>query len=349
MEFKHLDQLTPVESIDGEDAVVGIFNSDINIAKVEDIAAAVGDILIEDNKVATPSSVAQAIVDAEDAKLTGTLSTPQSVLNLDPGIYVVDETLTSAYINGFGIGTVEIPQGGTVQKLNYGSLIVLADRQFYVPYDNVNEIFKTPVYITEKIIKLTPTSGSVAIQSFVREGYYVIDGSVTSLTFGVVTPSAVKCKVLFTAGANCSVSGIAGSGWTYADGWVAQPVQGNTYLLELDEGRVHWHEFATSGNGSKFAQFQPKNLCFSNVTVVANAWTDNATTPDTGFEDYDYKAIISCSGVTAAMFPTVEYAMAQAEDSDYSRFCVSGAGTVTIYSNKNTAITIPLIKCEVIS
>lgn len=71
MELKHLDQLTPVETIADDDAVVGIFNSDINIAKVEDIAAAAGNILIDRNKVATPESVAQAIVNAEDARQYG--------------------------------------------------------------------------------------------------------------------------------------------------------------------------------------------------------------------------------------------------------------------------------------
>ena len=71
MELKHLDQLTPVETIANDDAVVGIFNSDINIAKVEDIAKAAGNILIDGNKVATPESVAQAIVNAEDARQYG--------------------------------------------------------------------------------------------------------------------------------------------------------------------------------------------------------------------------------------------------------------------------------------
>ena len=71
MELKHLDQLTPVETIADDDAIVGIFNSDINIAKVEDIAEAAGNILIDGNKVATPESVAQAIVNAEDARQYG--------------------------------------------------------------------------------------------------------------------------------------------------------------------------------------------------------------------------------------------------------------------------------------
>lgn len=71
MELKHLDQLTPVETIANDDAVVGIFNSDINIAKVEDIAEAAGNILIDGNKVATPESVVQAIVNAEDARQYG--------------------------------------------------------------------------------------------------------------------------------------------------------------------------------------------------------------------------------------------------------------------------------------
>ena len=71
MELKHLDQLTPVETIADDDAIVGIFNSDINIAKVEDIAEAAGNILIDGNKVATPESVVQAIVNAEDARQYG--------------------------------------------------------------------------------------------------------------------------------------------------------------------------------------------------------------------------------------------------------------------------------------
>lgn len=297
---------------------------------------------------------------ADGLGLSGALSEATNVGTLLSGIYIVDDSVNSVTISGFGLSNVTLPKGGILQKLNDNSLIVMGNRQMYVPYDSVNSDYLYPIYITENIINLTPDNGVMYITYPIRDAYYIISDTVTSLLLAIATPSAAKFKVLFTAGANCSVSGIAGLGWTFADGWVPQCVQGNIYLLEVDEGRVHWHEY-TSGTGSKLASFvtqtalntalatkQDKSKCFSNVAISVNDWVDNATNPDTGFEDYDYKAVIPCTDVTASMLPTVEFAMAQAESGDYSRYCVSGAGTVTIYSNDNSAITIPLIKCEVV-
>lgn len=86
-----------------------------------------------------------------------------------------------------------------------------------------------------------------------------------------------------------------------------------------------------------------ENLYFTNISVSSNDWVDNTTNPETYFEDYDYKAVIACQGVTADMGGQVIFADEQAKSGDYAFTAKTGNGTVTIFSNDNSAITIPTI------
>ena len=94
MELKHLDQLTSMTEIAADDTVVGIFNSDINIVKVSDIAEKVGDILIAERKVATPDSLVQASVNLDKFKQYIPLYAPEDgtaldITALEDGSYIV--------------------------------------------------------------------------------------------------------------------------------------------------------------------------------------------------------------------------------------------------------------------
>lgn len=85
-------------------------------------------------------------------------------------------------------------------------------------------------------------------------------------------------------------------------------------------------------------------LIFTNKAVAQNDWTDQSSNPDTGFEDYTYKGVISnLTGVTASMLATVIFADEEAKSGKYALTCVTGSNSVTIYSNDNSAITIPTI------
>lgn len=81
----------------------------------------------------------------------------------------------------------------------------------------------------------------------------------------------------------------------------------------------------------------------SNPLIFTNVSATFSANSDTDYSDYSYKAVLSCQGVTASMLATVIFADAQAKSGDYALTCVTGANSVTIYSNDNTSITIPTI------
>jgi hypothetical protein len=80
-----------------------------------------------------------------------------------------------------------------------------------------------------------------------------------------------------------------------------------------------------------------KPLIFTNVTAT---FTTNS---DIAYSDYDYKAVLTCLGVTASMLATVIFSEEQATSGNYALTCESGINSVTIYSNDDTSITIPTI------
>ena len=120
-------------------------------------------------------------------------------------------------------------------------------------------------------------------------------------------------------------------------------VDGVTYTFEDDiEYRVKGHYYDSDEIDAMLSRKLDVSLVFTNISVGSNDWEDNATTPDTGFESYTYKATISgLMGVTADMLATVVMYEAEATSGNYA--CDSGSNSVTMYAKVNTAITIPLI------
>jgi hypothetical protein len=78
-------------------------------------------------------------------------------------------------------------------------------------------------------------------------------------------------------------------------------------------------------------------LVFTNVSAT---FTANS---DADYSDYSYKAVLTCQGVTASMLATVIFSEEQATSGNYALTCVTGADSVTIYSNDDTSITVPSI------
>lgn len=81
---------------------------------------------------------------------------------------------------------------------------------------------------------------------------------------------------------------------------------------------------------------QKNTLSFTNVS--ASSWVSDST-----YADYGYKCELSCSGVTSSMFAQVVFAPTEADSGNYATVCLTGSGTVTIYSKVNDTITIPSI------
>lgn len=93
----------------------------------------------------------------------------------------------------------------------------------------------------------------------------------------------------------------------------------------------------------QIATRQPRSLYFKNKAVAATDWVTNDVADTSG---YAYKAEIHCIGVTMDMRPRIDFTIAQNESGNYCAYADTSADTVTIYSNDNSAITIPLITAE---
>ena len=98
-------------------------------------------------------------------------------------------------------------------------------------------------------------------------------------------------------------------------------------------GNVITSTYATK---TELGNKQGKLLKFSNKT--ASSWVSDNT-----YADFPYRCDISCSGVTADMIPEVVYSVAQATSGDYAPISESKSGVISIWSKRNTSITIPTI------
>ena len=82
---------------------------------------------------------------------------------------------------------------------------------------------------------------------------------------------------------------------------------------------------------------------FTNVSVAVASFV-----ADTTYSGYGYKAVITCTGVTADYKGSVIFAPSEATSGNYAPVCSTGVNTVTIYAKAVPAgaITIPTIFCE---
>ena len=84
-------------------------------------------------------------------------------------------------------------------------------------------------------------------------------------------------------------------------------------------------------------------LVFENKTVATTAWVE-----DTTYEEFGYKADISCAGVTDDFFSDVVFGVSEAVSGNYAPISLTSAGIVTIYAVElpSANITIPTILCS---
>lgn len=83
-------------------------------------------------------------------------------------------------------------------------------------------------------------------------------------------------------------------------------------------------------------------LTFTNLTVEPTMWLE-----DTTYDEFGYRADITCEGVTDAFFSDVVFGPTEATSGNYAPISVTGDGTVTIYAAElpENSISIPTILC----
>ena len=93
-------------------------------------------------------------------------------------------------------------------------------------------------------------------------------------------------------------------------------------------------------NGTSLASDIVTRFMFADKQVASSSWTSDST-----YTDYDYAAVIPCSGVTASMFVEVVFAPDDAESGNFASVCVPMANAVTIFAKQvpTGTITIPTI------
>lgn len=93
-------------------------------------------------------------------------------------------------------------------------------------------------------------------------------------------------------------------------------------------------------NGVTLASDIVTRVSFADKQVASSAWSSDST-----YNDYDYAAVIPCSGVTASMFVEVVFAPDDAESGNFASVCVPMANAVTIFAKQvpTGTITIPTI------
>ena len=103
---------------------------------------------------------------------------------------------------------------------------------------------------------------------------------------------------------------------------------------------------SVKGLMEKIAEIEParleRTLYFSDITV--SDWDADET-----YADYSYRASVALTDVEATMLPDIVYDVAEATSGNYAPVCAAYSGGVYIYSKVDDEITIPSIKCEVVT
>lgn len=83
-------------------------------------------------------------------------------------------------------------------------------------------------------------------------------------------------------------------------------------------------------------------LTFTNKTIAVTSWV-----PDTTYEDYPYRASVSCSGVDANYVPNVMFDATDCNGGILAPVAVSTSNAIYVYANSRptAAITVPTIQC----
>jgi len=201
----------------------------------------------------------------------------------------------------------------------------------------------------EYYIKLSKKSNGKIETTIYENGYdqtmlatNIVDNQIEDITPMSATETTLWC----------------GAFWRGTDNSLGIGFNGDIYLLDTTgdflkaSSELSWDsgtsitdktEYADKTNGALYLYENselvkiPQNKIFTDV--YANSWVADST-----YADYGYKCeITNLNGVTSNMFAQVIFAPAQADSGNYATVCLTGNGTVTIYSKVNDTISIPSI------
>ena len=82
---------------------------------------------------------------------------------------------------------------------------------------------------------------------------------------------------------------------------------------------------------------QDQNILFTNITVNSNQWVANND------ENFPYKAVITLNGIDGTMYPQLTLSLQDSVSGDLAPICETGVNSLTIYSQKEKTITIPVV------
>ncbi len=105
---------------------------------------------------------------------------------------------------------------------------------------------------------------------------------------------------------------------------------GNVALVASDVSAV---PTSRTVNGMSLSNDIVTRLAFTNKTVETTDWEEEDP-PTTGFEDFPYKAQITCADVTASMFAEVILSPADALSGIYAPVSNTGSGYVEIWASE---------------
>lgn len=112
-----------------------------------------------------------------------------------------------------------------------------------------------------------------------------------------------------------------------------------THPTELPSQTGNSGKFLTTdGSSVSWATVQSGGSALAFTNLSATNWVADNT-----YNDYYYKCVLTCNGVTSDMYAQVIFGPAQATSGDYASVCSTGTNSVTIYSKVSTAITVPTI------
>lgn len=113
----------------------------------------------------------------------------------------------------------------------------------------------------------------------------------------------------------------------------------NNYTSLEGKPQINGVPLASGNNTLNTLGIQGKNLYFTNVN--AGNWIIDT---DETYPSYTYKCVLTgLTGVTSSMFAIVTFGPTEFDSGNYANVCLTGNGTITIYSKVSSTITIPTI------
>jgi len=305
------------------------------------------NITIQGNVISASSSVDAYTKSETDALL----DEKQDVLTAGDGISIINDVISASG----GMSTITLDEGTDISQLYHlfgaGVFAVSEEVEIDIPDSKTLTLSQGAIVIITPLLNHYAGNFSAVIFGLKNYGneiaspifvYRTIDSDVLASYI----PDTASLEVVLQSIADTLESKLdtnqgsenAGKVMTVgSDGEVTpQEAQGGPDVVQTtgqNTDKVMSQKAVTDELSGKLSN----PLIFTNVSAT---FTANS---DADYSDYSYKAVLTCQGVTASMLATVIFSEEQATSGNYALTCVTGADSVTIYSNDNTAITIPTV------